>query len=214
MSNYISNNHLNEGVEDFGIFKAVFMAGSPGSGKSTVRRALFGGMGLKLVDADEVRAAYLKIGKSADYTTYGSMALRQTQNYMAHRLGIIMDTTAWWLPSVMNTTKELQTLGYDVGMVQVYTPLRVALDRVHTRSSHEGRHVPEQEVVKRYQSLQQNTRDFIDLFDESYWFVDNSGPMPVLDHVKRSIHNWIQQPPQNPIAQEWIQAQRRLKSVS
>ena len=33
---------LNEGVHDKGIFKAVFMAGGPGSGKSFVAKSLFG----------------------------------------------------------------------------------------------------------------------------------------------------------------------------
>ena len=33
---------LNEGVRDPGIFKAVFLAGGPGSGKSYVAQQLFG----------------------------------------------------------------------------------------------------------------------------------------------------------------------------
>ena len=33
---------LNEGVNDKGVLKAVFMAGGPGSGKSYVARELFG----------------------------------------------------------------------------------------------------------------------------------------------------------------------------
>jgi predicted ABC-type ATPase len=201
-------NALQEGVEDFGIFKAIFMAGSPGSGKSTVRRELFGGLGLKLVDADEVRAAYLKLGKAGDYDVYGDVVRRQRASYMDRRLGIIMDTTAWWMPSVVNTTKELQALGYDVGMVQVYTPLHQAMERVSRRAELQGRDVPETEVIKRYQALKQNTRDYIELFGDAYWFVDNSGSSPNLGHVKRDIRNWLRQPPQNEIAQDWITQQR------
>ena len=199
---------LQEGVEDFGIFKAVFMAGSPGSGKSTVRRELFGGLGLKLVDADEVRAAYTKLGKGGDYDVYGDVVRRQRQSYMDRRLGIIMDTTAWWLPSVVNTTKELQALGYDVGMVQVYTPLHQAMDRVKLRAELEGRDVPEEEVIKRYQALQQNTRDYIELFEDAYWFVDNSGVRPKLDHIKRDVRQWMRKPAQSDVAQDWVKSQR------
>jgi predicted ABC-type ATPase len=202
---------LQEGVEDFGIFKAVFMAGSPGSGKSTVRRELFGGLGLKLVDADEVRSAYLKLGKGGDYEVYGDVVRRQRQTYMDRRLGIIMDTTAWWLPSVVNTTRELQALGYDVGMVQVFTPLQQVMDRVKRRAELEGRDVPGEEVLKRYNALQQNTRDYIELFGDAYWFVDNSGAMPKLDHVRRDIRNWMRHPPQNEVAQTWISQQRMMR---
>jgi predicted ABC-type ATPase len=202
---------LAEGVQDFGIFKAMFMAGSPGSGKSTVRRELFGGLGLKLVDADEVRAAYLKLGKGGDYDVYGDVVRRQRQSYMDRRLGIIMDTTAWWLPSVVNTTRELQALGYDVGMVQVFTPFHQAMERVKRRAEQEGRDVPEAEVIKRYQALQQNTRDYIELFHDAYWFVDNSGARPNLDHVKRDIRSWLRQPPQSQVAQDWINQQRTPK---
>lgn len=199
---------LTEGVEDFGIFKAIFMAGSPGSGKSTVRRELFGGLGLKLVDADEVRAAYLKLGKGGDYDVYGDVVRRQRTSYTDRRLGIIMDTTAWWMPSVVNTTKELQALGYDVGMVQVFTPFHQAMDRVKRRAEQEGRDVPEAEVTKRFDALQQNTRDYIEFFGDAYWFVDNSDRMPNLDHIKRDIRTWLRQPPQSEVAQAWITQQK------
>ena len=202
---------LQEGVEDFGIFKAIFMAGSPGSGKSTVKHELFEGLGLKTVDADEVRAAYLKLGKTGDYDVYGDVVRRQRKRYMDNRLGIIMDTTAWWLPSVIDTTHELRELGYDVAMVQVYTPLNQALDRVATRAVKTGREVPTQEVIKRYEGLKNNTRDYINLFGDAYWFVDNTGRRPQTDLIRREVRTWLRQPPQNPIAQAWIQDQKAAK---
>lgn len=202
---------ISEGVEDFGIFKAIFMAGSPGSGKSTVKHELFDGLGLKTVDADEVRAAYLRMGKAGDYDVYGDVVRRQRQSYMDRRLGIIMDTTAWWLPSVIDTTHELRNLGYDVAMVQVYTPLHQALDRVQTRAARTGREVPEHEVVKRYEGLRNNTRDYINLFSDAYWFVDNSGAHPKTGLIKREVRDWLRQPPQNPVAQAWIAQQKAAK---
>ena len=52
---------INEGVEDAGIFKAIFLAGGPGSGKSYVAQQIFGipknigvsmPYGLKTVNSD------------------------------------------------------------------------------------------------------------------------------------------------------------------
>ena len=43
---------LSEGLYDPGIFKAFFLAGGPGSGKSFVSRNVFTGTGLKFVNSD------------------------------------------------------------------------------------------------------------------------------------------------------------------
>ena len=45
---------LDEGPNDPHIFKAVFMAGGPGSGKSYAAGKLLGGTGLKSVNSDEI----------------------------------------------------------------------------------------------------------------------------------------------------------------
>lgn len=202
---------LEEGIEDFGSFKAVFMAGSPGSGKSTVRAELFGGLGLKVVDADEIRRAYLKMGKAGDYSVYGDVVRRQRETYMDQRLGIIMDTTAWWLPSVRSTTEQLRLLGYDVGMVHVFTPLHIALERVRARAAATGREVPEDEVIKRFEGLKHNISHYSDMFGDNYWFVDNSSSRPRTDPVKRDITRWLRAQPSNPRAREWISQQRAAK---
>ena len=61
---------LTEGVYDPGIFKAVFTAGGPGSGKSYVASTLFGmpekmpfvsAKGLKSVNSDKYFETYLKM---------------------------------------------------------------------------------------------------------------------------------------------------------
>ena len=59
---------LNEGVRDPGIFKAIFLAGGPGSGKSYVAQQLFGipekinvsTYGLKMVNQDQELEMFLK----------------------------------------------------------------------------------------------------------------------------------------------------------
>lgn len=203
---------LTEGVEDFGIFKAVFMAGSPGSGKSTVRDLLFGGLGLKVVDADEIRSAYLKLGRSGDYDQFNRLVVKQYQSYMDQRLGVILDTTAWWLPGVRTTVNQLTELGYDVGMVHVFTPLSVASQRVRSRAASSGRDVPPEELEKRFQGLKHNIPIYSQMFGDHYWFVDNSGEEPKIDVVKNSIMSWLRSPPANPVAQQWIAQQKAMKT--
>tara|TARA_R110000851_G_scaffold22672_1_gene67120 strand:- start:26 stop:385 length:360 start_codon:yes stop_codon:yes gene_type:complete len=53
-------NELQEGVYDPNIFKAFFIAGGPGSGKSFVVRRTTGGLGLRVVNSDDAFEAQLK----------------------------------------------------------------------------------------------------------------------------------------------------------
>ena len=51
---------LQEGVYDPNIFKAIFLAGGPGSGKSYVVKRGTGGLGMKIVNSDDIFEKYLK----------------------------------------------------------------------------------------------------------------------------------------------------------
>ena len=51
---------IKEGVYDPNIFKAVFMAGGPGSGKSHIARKTTGGLGLKIINSDDAFERYLE----------------------------------------------------------------------------------------------------------------------------------------------------------
>ena len=52
--------YITEGVYDPSIFKAFFLAGGPGSGKSFVSKSALGGMGLKVIDSDSAFVSKLK----------------------------------------------------------------------------------------------------------------------------------------------------------
>ena len=51
---------LQEGVYDPNIFKAIFLAGGPGSGKSYVVRKTTGGSGLRIINSDDAFETLLK----------------------------------------------------------------------------------------------------------------------------------------------------------
>ena len=52
--------YITEGVYDPSIFKAFFLAGGPGSGKSFVSKSALSGMGLKVINSDRAFEAKLK----------------------------------------------------------------------------------------------------------------------------------------------------------
>ena len=56
----LKEEYLQEGVYDPGIFKAYFLAGGPGSGKTFVTKSAFAGIGLKVVNSDNLLTKYLE----------------------------------------------------------------------------------------------------------------------------------------------------------
>ena len=52
--------NLNEGLYDPNIFKAFFLAGGPGSGKTFVTKGSFGGTGLRMINSDTAFEVALK----------------------------------------------------------------------------------------------------------------------------------------------------------
>ena len=50
----ITFTELQEGVYDPNIYKAFFIAGGPGSGKSFVVRKTTGGLGMRIVNSDDI----------------------------------------------------------------------------------------------------------------------------------------------------------------
>ena len=52
--------YISEGVYDPNIFKAFFLAGGPGSGKSWVSERALSGMGLKVINSDNAFARALE----------------------------------------------------------------------------------------------------------------------------------------------------------
>ena len=84
----------NEGLYDPYIFKAVFMAGAPGAGKSTVVNRLFAGTGLKELNVDKFWTLYQKMGKEQDYEKFWQHYRKEDELAQKGRIGLIINGTA------------------------------------------------------------------------------------------------------------------------
>ena len=71
--NEVINQPLEEGPNDPHIFKAVFMAGGPGSGKSYVARKMLGSSGLKSVNSDEIYEYINYVGNHTSIASFPSV---------------------------------------------------------------------------------------------------------------------------------------------
>ena len=150
-------NELQEGVYDPNIFKAFFLAGGPGSGKSYVVQRTTGGLGMRVVNPD---TAFEKLLKDANLslkmpeTETGprdvvrakakALTKKRQQNYIEGRLGLIIDGTGHDFEKITKQARELENLGYDTHMIFVNTSLDVALERNQMRA----RSIPEKIVTQ------------------------------------------------------------------
>jgi len=192
--------HLSEGINDPNIFKAIFMAGGPGSGKSTIANLMFGidrdlvkskrgpinysSLGLKFASSDEILERLAKVkGISLDMLRELSQeqqlnrehAKRLTNmrraGWINGMLGLVVDGTARDFAKIKKSRDYLEMIGYDTGMVFVNTSLDVALEANRRRE----RSVPEDVVRKSWDAVQQNMGKFQKLFGKrNFLIVDNS----------------------------------------
>ena len=224
---------LNEGVYDPGIFKAVFTAGGPCSGKSYTASTLFGmpekrpfvsAKGLKGVNSDQAFESLLsKMGLPKDLRNLSQAKVKQyakvrdkakvltkkrMQMFINSKLGMLIDGTGKNYNKIAKMKKQLQDEGYDCYMVFVNTDLEVALKRNAKRD----RKVPEDIVKKAWQEVNQNLGKYQSLFGGSNMLiVDNSEYKEFEDKVKSKAMQFVNRPIQNHIAKKWIKKELEVR---
>ena len=213
---------LLEGIYDPNIFKAVFLAGGPGSGKSYVVSKVVSGMGLKVINSDEPFERYLvKAGLSlkmpdeeqTERDIERKRAKKVTGAKKGHaidgRLGIIIDGTGKDYDKMIRQAAQLQELGYETSMVFVNTTLQTALERNRKRA----RSVPPEIAKQGWKDVQKNLPKFQRYFGKRFFVADNNlgdDLTPITKAVRRAILKKVD----NPIASAWIANELKKKQMS
>jgi dephospho-CoA kinase len=215
-------NELQEGVYDPNIFKAIFLAGGPGSGKSYVVRRTTGGLGMKIVNSDDIYEKMLKdAGLEAtpeDIFSDEGQAIRvrakattkrMQGNFLQGRLGLIIDGTGKDFDKIAKQVAGLKNLGYDCHMIFVNTSLDTAQERNRMRS----RTLPEDEVAKMWNGVQQNIGKFQRLFGASSMIIvdNNDAGEDVFNKVWKRIAMLVKKKVTNPTAKRWISQELEKK---
>ena len=205
---------LQEGVYDPNIFKAFFLAGGPGSGKSYVVRKTTGGTGLKSINSDEAFEHLLKKAglslkmppeeferKEVVRARAKEITKAKQKNYLEGRLGLIIDGTGKVADKILKQKASLEELGYDTYMIFVNTSLDVALKRNAERS----RSLTEPIVVKSWKDVQANIGKFNNIFRQGFIVVDNNDAgEDIFTDVYKRIRGLLRKKVQNTRAKNWI----------
>tara|TARA_B110000908_G_C10267789_1_gene466304 strand:+ start:6714 stop:7409 length:696 start_codon:yes stop_codon:yes gene_type:complete len=223
--NEVINQPLEEGPNDPHIFKAVFMAGGPGSGKSYVARKMLGGTGLKSVNSDEIYEYLAQkqdmdlrdpavVGSPAGQEVRGKakeLTQKKRDHYLDGRLGLLLDGTGKDVAKVQKDSETLKSLGYETMMVYVNTSEEVAQERNKQRA----RSIPAVLVSRMWNQVQQNLMQFQQVFGAAdFHVVDNSGGQENPDReqnfnqVFKNVQKFLTTPPNDRRAQKWLAAQK------
>jgi predicted kinase len=226
------------GVYDPNIFKVVFLAGGPGSGKSAIAKALFGLQGnfsytgLKSVNSDRFFEYLLKKeGIPSDFRnipkeqfekiTQGEGSIRdraknlnvaQFDSWIKGRLGVIIDGTGDNAKKLINQAKYLKdTYGYEPFMVFVNTTLNKAIERNNKRD----RKLPEALVREIWNSAQKALKEYKAYFKSNFVEIDNSRDVSKIEidrKIQKEVAAFLRKPNTNAKAKEWIESELSKKS--
>ena len=215
---------LQEGLNDPNIFKAFFLAGGPGSGKSYVVRKTTGGTGLQIVNSDDAFEKYLKIAGLSQKMPESEKEPREIERkrakrvtkarqegYLEGRLGLIIDGTGKDYEKIAKQSNELKQLGYDTHMIFVNTSLDVALERNAKRD----RTVPESIAVQSWKEVQSNIGKFSQHFRQNFVVVDNNDSKEdVMTPVFKQIKGLLRKKVTNPAAKQWVMQQMKERGIT
>ena len=211
---------VEEGVDDPAIFKAVFLAGGPGSGKSfTVGKTGLTALGFKVVNSDDKFEAALKkadLEPTPDniFSPKGQklrgrakeLTAKQRDLYIDGRLGLVIDGTGKNFAKIKKQSELLKAIGYDVAMIFVNTDQDTALIRNRKRS----RSLPDAEVETMWKEVQNNLGKFQSMFGSNFVIVDNSEGANIekaTTSAYKKMAKFAKDSPKNNIAKKWISKQ-------
>ena len=218
---------IQEGVYDPNIFKAVFLAGGPGSGKSFVVRQTTGGLGLKILNSDDIyekdlEKAGLDAGKPEDIFSDEGQAIRDRSKektkkrqdlWVDGRLGIIIDGTGKDVGKISRQKSLLDQIGYDCYMIFVNTSLDVALERNKRRE----RSVPEYITRKSHAIVQSNIGKFQNSFGMGNMVIidnrkdDRELTTQIMDRCSKAVRRLLNNKIKSYTAKRWMATERRLR---
>ena len=220
---------LSEGVHDASIFKAVFLAGGPGSGKDYVLDNTLAGHGLTEINSDRA-LEFLMDKEGLDKRMPNSEEdkrnlvrgraktitdLRQRLALLG-RNGLIINGTGDDIEKTKKIKARLEELGYDTKMLLVNTRDDISAQRNIERGQRGGRAVPETIRKEKWDSVQNSRTEYAKLFGTNYIEFDNSEDLRSADpevvkqkkmelmDIFKNVREFTQAPPKSEPAELWI----------
>jgi predicted kinase len=235
---------IQEGVDDPGILKCVFMAGGPGSGKSFTAMEIFGidkklkssfsTFGLKSVNSDSAFEAGLKknginpkdlarIEKEEpelwDKITKTPGGIRDRAKQLTKKQKSFYE--AGRLGMIIDGTgheygkiAKNKKHAEDLGYDTYMVFVNTSLEVAKERNQARDRVLPDDLLEKSWNDVQNNLGKFQNLFGGNFRIVDNTVYKPIAKDVQKAVNTFVRKPIYNKIGQKWIETARALKNAN
>lgn len=208
--------YLQESINDKGILKALFLAGVPASGKTYIQQKINSSIHPKVINTDTFSRKYFGVKKEA-YDIFGevpddivskstSSTQKQLTQYVDGMLPLIIDSTSSNPSNLIKRNGILQGVGYDTGMVFVYTSLETALRRNANRIKEGKGGVPEDflkethdKIIKMMSYYKENFKFFKVINNDLDYASDIN-----LGSIMKSIYTFYYSDVNNPIGKDII----------
>lgn len=170
--------------------KAIFLAGLPGAGKTTIANVMFSfdeNINVSIYNAKKVtpdiyfekkvkgKINYEKNREEHEKVFEKAKELRDKnlKNFTDNKLPVIIDGVGRFSGYIMDLADSLKKKGYDVYMVFIDTNLKKALERNRERR----RSVEDSFVIGSNNLLKDNKKIYKEYFGKNFFEIDNNKPI-------------------------------------
>tara|TARA_Y100001973_G_scaffold69796_1_gene101814 strand:+ start:4345 stop:5604 length:1260 start_codon:yes stop_codon:yes gene_type:complete len=187
---YLGKEIRNDVEEVSDSLRAIFMAGSPGAGKSTVLKEI-GAYDKKyvVINTDHFFEKMLDDAGLSKNLAHPERPIRQEQGRLfaqaakqakqltadsiENRDNIIVDGTAGNYKTIEKNKNILEEKGYDVAMIYVDVEMETSLQRNELRGQQGGRSVRPSGVESSWRAVNRNKEKYEELFGSNFIYVRN-----------------------------------------
>lgn len=235
---------LNEGVDDPGILKCIFLAGGPGSGKSTVAKELFGiskvtsfsASGLKTINSDNAFEAGLKKSgidskqlaniEKNDPVLWDIIQGKSTNSIRSQAKDITNQMRTFYeagrlgmiVDGTGNDTSKIKSQkerAEKLGYDCYMVFVNTSLEVAKYRNSMRDRVMPDNLVTSIWKDCQNNMGKFQTMFSGNFRIVDNSKTgNNITSDIQKGVDGFVREPLRNPIGKKWVTQSRILKQAN
>lgn len=212
---------ISESISDKGIFKAIFVIGLPGAGKSYTISKISGALSPRIVNTDRA-TEFLGKKQGVDINSQTWPELRDSthritktslSHYIDGMLPLFVDGTSNDVSNILHRIGILESLGYDIGVAFVKTDVDIAIKRANERAKKIGRFVDEEFIRHVYEQNEDNAnylKSKVDFFvtveNNSEEFTDKE----MLQTFKK-VQSFFEAPIENPIGKRYIETLKHEK---